>query len=324
MADKARIALLDDYNGRAESLADWSALRQRAGIVSFPHNLAVPDEAAAALAEFDAISTIRERMPMPRALIERLPRLKFIAITGAQNRTLDQIACAERGIIVSHSTSRGPGAHGTPELAWALILAAVRNIAFEDRAMRAGKWQTTMGPVLHGRTLGLLGFGKIGRRVGEIGRAFGMKLIAWSPNLTEEAAAAGGATLVDKETLFAEADVISIHLVLGARSRGLVGAAEFARMKPTAYLVNTSRGPIIEEAALVEAMQTRRIAGAAIDVYDVEPLPADHVLRSLENLTLSPHLGYVTLDNMRVSYEDTVEALTAWLDGAPVRVLAPS
>ena len=324
MAETTRIALLDDYNGRAESLADWSGLRARAEIVSFPHNLAVPDEAAAALADFDAISTIRERMPMPRALIERLPRLKFIAITGAQNRTLDQIAAAERGIIVSHSTNRGPGAHGTPELTWALILAAVRNIAFEDRAMRAGKWQTTMGPVLHGRTLGLLGFGKIGRRVGEIGRAFGMKLIAWSPNLTREAAEAGGATLVDKETLFAEADVISIHLVLGARSRGLVGAAEFARMKPTAYLVNTSRGPIIEEAALIAAMQAKRIAGAAIDVYDVEPLPADHVLRSLENLTLSPHLGYVTLDNMRVSYEDTVEALTAWLDGAPVRVLAPS
>ena len=324
MAEKTRIALLDDYNGRAVSLADWSGLRQRAEIVSFPHNLSVPDEAAAALADFDAISTIRERMPMPRALIERLPRLKFIAITGAQNRTLDQIACAERGIIVSHTTSRGPGAHGTPELAWALILAAVRNIAFEDRAMRAGKWQTTMGPVLHGRTLGLLGFGKIGRRVGEIGRAFGMKLIAWSPNLTKEAAEAGGATLVDKETLFAEADVISIHLVLGARSRGLVGPAEFARMKPTSYLVNTSRGPIIQEAALIEALQSMRIAGAAIDVYDIEPLPADHVLRTLDNLTLSPHLGYVTLDNMRVSYEDTVEALTAWLDGKPIRVLAPS
>jgi phosphoglycerate dehydrogenase-like enzyme len=319
-----RIAVLDDYHNSSQQLADWSGLRTQAEIVVFNRNLAVPDEAAAALAEFDAISTIRERMPMPRALIKRLPRLKFIAITGAYNRTLDMAACAEQGIIVSHSTGRGPGAHGTPELTWALILAAVRNVAFEDRAMRAGHWQTTIGPVLYGKTLGLLGFGKIGRRMAEIGRAFGMNIIAWSQNLTKEAAEAGGATWVERDALFAQADVVSIHLVLSERTRALVGARELGLMKPTSYIVNTSRGPIIEESALINCLTARHIAGAAVDVYDHEPLPAEHPLRHLDNLTITPHLGYVTIDNMRVGYEDTVEGLAAWLRGAPIRVLKPA
>ena len=316
-----RIALLDDYHRLALSLADWSSVRARAEIVAFDHNLSVPDQAAAALADFDAIALIRERMPVPRALIERLPRLKFIAVTGKHNRTLDLDACVERGITVSHSSDRGPGANGTPELAWALILASVRHVAFEDRAMRAGKWQTTLGPVLFGKTLGLLGLGKIGRRMAEIARVFGMDVVAWSPNLTAEAAAAVGVRRVDKAELFRLADVVSIHLVLGPRSLGLVGTAEFALMKPTAFIVNTSRGPIIDEDALVAALAARQIAGAAIDVYDIEPLPADHRLRRIENLTLSPHLGYCTTDNFKVFYEDTAEALAAWLDGAPIRLM---
>jgi phosphoglycerate dehydrogenase-like enzyme len=318
-----RIALLDDYHRLALSLADWSGVQTRAELAPFHHNLRVPDEAAEALRDFEAVCHIRERMAMPRALIERLPKLRFIAVTGASHRTLDLQACAERGIVVSHSTSRGPGAHGTPELTWALILAAVRHIAFEDRAMRAGGWQTTLGPVLHGKTLGLLGLGKVGKRVAAIGQAFGMDCIAWSPNMTEDAAAAGGARLVDREALFREADVLTVHLVLGERSRGVVGAQEFAWMKPTAFFVNTSRGPIVQEAALIEALNAHRIAGAALDVYDEEPLPTDSPLRRLENLTLSPHLGYVTTDNMRAFYEDTAEALNAWLDGKPIRVLSP-
>ena len=316
-----RIALLDDYHRLALSLADWSAVSGRAELVPFHHNLRVPDEAAEALADFDAVCHIRERMAMPRALIERLPKLRFIGVTGPHHRMLDMQACAERGIVVSHSSARGPGGHGTPELTWALILAAVRHIAYEDRAMRAGGWQTTLGPVLHGKTLGLLGLGRVGRRVAEIGRAFGMNCIAWSPNLTAEKAAAAGATLVAREELFRAADVLTVHLVLGERSRGVVGAAEFALMKPSAYFVNTSRGPIVQEAALIEALESGRIAGAAVDVYDEEPLPAEHRLRRVERLTLSPHLGYVTSDNMRVFYEDTAEALAAWLDGAPIRVL---
>jgi len=317
-----RIALLDDYHRLALSLADWSAVRSRAELVPFHHNLAVPDEAAAALVDFDAIALIRERMPVPRALIERLPRLKFIAVTGPTNRTLDLEACAERGIVASHSSNRGVGGNGTPELTWALILACVRHIAFEDRAMRAGRWQSTLGPVINGKTLGLLGLGKIGKRVAEIGRVFGMKVIAWSPNLTAEAAAAAGVTRVEKAELFAQADVVSIHLVLGPRSRGLVGAAELGLMKKSAFLVNTSRGPIIDEAALITALQARQIAGAGLDVYDIEPLPADHILRTLENVTLSPHLGYCTSDNFKVLYEDTAEALAAWMDGAPIRIMS--
>jgi D-3-phosphoglycerate dehydrogenase len=319
-----RIALLDDYHRLALTLADWSRVQARAELVPFHENLRVPDQAAEALADFDAVCHIRERMAMPRALVERLPKLRFIAITGAYHRTLDLQACAERGIVVSHSTSRGAGAHGTPELTWALILAAVRHIAFEDRAMRAGGWQTTLGPALHGKVLGLLGFGKIGQRVAEIGRAFGMDCIAWSPNLTDEKAAAGGARRVDRETLFREADVLTVHLVLGDRSRGTVGAHEFGLMKPSAFFVNTSRGPIVQEQALIDALRANRIAGAAVDVYDEEPLPASSPLRGLENLTLSPHLGYVTSDNMRVYYEDTAEALEAWLNGAPIRLLKPA
>jgi D-3-phosphoglycerate dehydrogenase len=321
MSASFRVAVLDDYHRMALQLADWSGLE--ADLVVFHENLAVPEEAAEKLADFDAVCLIRERMAMPRSLIQRLPRLKFIAVTGRHNRTLDLQACQERGIVASYSTSRGPGANGTPELTWALILAAARNVAFEDRAMRQGAWQTTMGPVLFGKTLGVFGLGKIGQRVCEIGRAFGMKTIAWSQNLTPEAAAAAGVAYVERDQLFAESDVLSVHVVLSPRTTGVIGAREFGLMKPTAYVVNTSRGPIIQEAALIEALAGKRIAGAAIDVYDQEPLPADSPLRHIDRLTITPHLGYVTIDNMRVLYEDTVEALGAYLKGQPVRLLEP-
>ena len=317
-----RIAVLDDYQHVALTLADWSRLGPDADITVFDRNLG-PDEAADALAGSDVVCLMRERMPVPRALIERLPDLRLIVVTGAHNRTLDLEAAAERGIVVSH-TRGGESQYATPELAWALILACARHLPEEDRRMRQGGWQETIGMALHGKALGILGLGRLGSRMASIGRAFGMELLAWSQNLTAERAEAAGARLVAKDELFARADVVTIHLVLGARSRGLVGAAELGLMKPSAILINTSRGPIVDEAALVEALRTNRIRAAGLDVYDEEPLPPEHPLRRLDNVVLSPHLGYVTEGTYRMFYEDTVEAVAAWRAGAPVRVLAPA
>ena len=317
-----RIAVLDDYQHVALKLADWDRLGPDAEITVFDRNLR-PDEAAEALAGFDAICLMRERMPMPRTLIERLPALKLIVVTGAHNRTLDLEAAAERGIVVSH-TRGGESQYATPELAWALILACARHLAQEDRHMRQGGWQETIGMALHGKSLGIVGLGRLGSRMASIGRAFGMELLAWSRNLTAERAEAAGAKLVTKDELLARADVITIHLVLGERSRGLIGAREFALRKPSAILVNTSRGPIVDEAALIEALENRRIRSAGLDVYDEEPLPPEHPLRRLDNVVLAPHLGYVTEGTYRMFYEDTVEAIAAWQAGAPVRVLAPA
>ena len=318
------IAILDDYQNVARELADWSALAKSCTIETFRNNLAVPDDAARALAEFDIVCTMRERMAFPRALIERLPKLRLITITGPQMRSLDIAAATERGVVVSHSTNRGPGGAATPELAWGLILAVARSIPLEDRRMRSeGGWQTTLGMGLRGKTLGLVGLGRVGRVVAEIGRGFGVNLIAWSQNMTVHQAAECGAKLVDKDTLFRESDIVSLHVVLSDRTRNLVGAREIALMKKTAILINTARGPIVEESALLAALRAGRIAGAGIDVFDVEPLPADHPIRRLENVVLTPHLGYVADDVMRVWYEDTVEAITAFLDGKPIRLLNP-
>jgi len=318
------IAILDDYQNVARELADWSARAKSCTIETFRNNLAVPDDAARALAEFDIVCTMRERMAFPRALIERLPKLRLITITGPQMRSLDIAAATERGVVVSHSTNRGPGGAATPELAWGLILAVARSIPLEDRRMRSeGGWQTTLGMGLRGKTLGLVGLGRVGRVVAEIGRGFGVNLIAWSQNMTVHQAAECGAKLVDKDTLFRESDIVSLHVVLSDRTRNLVGAREIALMKKTAILINTARGPIVEESALLAALRAGRIAGAGIDVFDVEPLPADHPIRRLENVVLTPHLGYVADDVMRVWYEDTVEAITAFLDGKPIRLLNP-
>jgi len=317
-----RIAVLDDYHRLALRLADWSAIRARAEVVVFDRNLALVEEAAAALADFDVICTLRERMAVPAALLERLPRLKLIAITGDKHRTLDLAAATARGIVVSCTTAK---TRGTSELAWALILALARQIPAEVASMRRGGWQSPdrIGLVLSERTLGLVGLGRIGQQVAAIGRAFGMETIAWSPNLTDARAAEAGVRRVDKDALFRDSDVISIHLVLGETTRGLIGARELGLMRPSAFLVNTARGPIVDEAALVEALRGRRIAGAGLDVFDREPLPDDHPLRSLDNALLTPHLGYLTEDTLRLFYGDTVDNLAAWLAGTPIRVLNP-
>jgi phosphoglycerate dehydrogenase-like enzyme len=316
-----KLAILDDYQRVALESADWSRLKG-VDVSVFNEAFSSVDDAAARLAPFNILCLMRERTAFPRALIERLPNLKFISLTGQRAGSLDSTACSERGIAISH-TGGGNGMTSTAELTWGLIIAAARNLAKAGRNMREGRWHHDLaaGMALDGKRLGLLGLGKIGSRMAAIGRAFGMEVVAWSQNLTAEKAAAGGARLVSKEELFASADVLSVHLVLSERTRGLVGATELARMQPGAILVNTSRGPIIDERALLEALKKGRPGHAALDVYDREPLPADHPLRRLENVTLSPHLGYVNAKNYRTFYADTVDNVAAWLAGKPVRVL---
>ena len=318
-----RIAILDDYLRVALRMADWSALQRRCEIEVFDRPLAVPEEAARALASFDILCTLRERMAVPRALIERLPKLKFLAITGLVHRTLDLAAATERGILVSHTEVRGSMGRSTSELAWGLILALARYIPQETQHMRTGGWQSTVGHSLYGKTLGILGPGKLGANTALVGRAFGMDVIAWSQNFTDARAAEIGVRRVDKDTLFRESDVLSIHLVLGERTRGIVSARELGLMKRTAFLVNTARGPIVDETALIAALRARAITGAALDVYDREPLSDDHPLRRLDNVLLTPHLGYCTEESYRAFYGDSIENIAAYLDGKPVRLANP-
>ena len=278
------------------------------------------DRVAARLADFDAVVAMRERTPFSRSLLARLPRLRLLVTTGMRNASIDVRAATERGVVVC-GTAGLP--YPTAELTWALILSLVRHVPREDRATREGRWQETLGTGLNAKTLGVLGLGTLGSRVARIGRAFEMEVLAWSPNLTAERAAAGGAALVPRDELLARADVVTIHLVLGERTRGLIGAPELARMRPTAYLVNTSRGPIVDEGALIRALETRAIAGAGLDVYDEEPLPLDHPFRRLPNTVITPHLGYVTEETYRIFYRQALEDVRAFLAGAPVRVLSP-
>jgi phosphoglycerate dehydrogenase-like enzyme len=321
-----KIAVLDDYARVALQSADWAQLDGKAQIIVFDRHL-TEEEAARALAPFDVLCTVRERMALPRTLIERLPNLKLITIVGARLTNLDLDAATERGVIVAHSGTRNPAfanvSAATPELAWGLVIATVRNLAAQDRRMRAGLWQSQVGTILAGKTLGLLGLGRIGKRMAAYGKAFGMQTIAWSQNLTAEAAAAEGVRRVEKDELFAQADVLSIHLVLSDRSRGLVTARELGLMKPSAHLVNTSRGPIVVEADLIAALQNGSIAGAGLDVFDAEPPPSDHPFRSLDNVTLTPHLGYATRETLAAFYSDSLEAIVAFADGAPIRVSNP-
>jgi phosphoglycerate dehydrogenase-like enzyme len=314
-----RVAVLDDYQRVALGLADWARLHPAAQIESFDRHIADADELARRLHAFEIIVAMRERTPFPASLFARLPNLRLLVTSGMRNAAIDLAAASAHGVTVC-----GTDMLGTPtaELTWGLVLGLCRSIPFEDRAMREGKWQTTLGVGVHGKTLGIVGLGKLGSQVAKIGKAFGMEIIAWSQNLTAERAAAAGARLVAKDELFAAADIISIHLVLSPRTRGLVGAAELARMKSSALIVNTSRGPIIDEAALVEALERRRIAGAAIDVYDTEPLPESNRLRRLPNTVVTPHLGYVTEENYRQAYGQAVEDIAAFLAGTPVRVVA--
>jgi len=315
-----RVAILDDYQNLALKLADWSALQQRCDVVVFDRHLS-EEEAVIALQDFDAICLLRERMAVPRTLIERLPRLKWIAITGGKNRTLDMAAATERGIVVSAAPRGEAGGYATPELAWGLMIALARKIPQETLEMRNGGWQHTFGTALGGRTLGVVGLGRLGRHMVPIARAFGMEVIAWSQNLTPEAASAAGAMYVTKDELFSRSDFISLHLVLSERTRHIVGRRELDLMKKSAYLVNTARGPLIDTPALIDVLQARGIAGAGLDTFDVEPLPADHPLRSLDNVLLTPHLGYTVEDLLRAFYEGTVENVTGFVDGAPLRVV---
>ena len=310
--ERVRIAVLDDYQNVALSLADWSVLDARATVAIFDDHLADSDAVVKRLQPFDIVCVMRERTPMTRSIIERLPKLRMIASTGSRNASIDLKAAEERGVQVVHT---GYTSAPTIELTWALILASARNLVAENASLRSGGWQRSVGDDMAGRTLGLLGLGNVGGAVARIGNAFGMKVIAWSQNLTTERAAEAGATLVSKDELFQEADVISIHLVLSGRTRGLVGAAELALMKPTARLINTSRGPIVVEAGLVAALKDKKIAGAAIDVFDQEPLPLDHPLRMLPNLLATPHIGYVSRGLYERFYRDTVENIARWLEG---------
>jgi phosphoglycerate dehydrogenase-like enzyme len=316
-----RLAILNDYQDAARSVADWTVLPPDVEITVFPEALPEDeDERAAALQPFDIICMMRERTPMPRSLLERLPNLKLLTTTAMVNRQTDMAAAKELGITACGTAGAG---NGTAELTWGLLIGLARHISTEHANMRQGRWQLTLGDDLIGHTLGLLGLGNIGARVAKVAQAFGMEVIAWSQNLTEERAREAGARLVSREELFAQADYLSIHVVLGDRSRGLVGAEDLARMKPTAFLINTSRGPIVQEDVLIEVLQARRIAGAGLDVYDVEPLPPDHPLLALDNVLLTPHLGFVTRDAYAKFYGDTVEDVAAFLRGEPIRVLNP-
>ncbi len=315
-----RLAILDDYQRVALQSADWEGLGVEVTVFDKP--FPGEAEAANALQSFDILCLMRERMPLPRTLIAKLPNLKFVSLTGLRAGTIDIKALGERGIPISH-TGAGNGGSSTAELTWGLIIMAARSLAQGERNVRGGRWHEDLAPgmALAGKRLGLLGLGKIGARVGAVGKAFGMELAAWSQNLTPEKAAEGGARYVSKEELFSTSDVLSIHLVLSERTRRIVGAKELNSMKETAILVNVSRGPLVDEEALLRGLEQGRPGHAALDVYDREPLPAGHPLRALKNVTLSPHLGYVNAENYRVFHAETVENVRAFLAGKPIRLL---
>ncbi|MEL6374151.1 MAG: D-2-hydroxyacid dehydrogenase family protein [Pseudomonadota bacterium] len=313
-----RIAVLDDYQQVALTMANWSALRDRHEIHVFSTPFTSPEEAASALASFDRLAIMRERTPFPTALFEALPALKFMVTSGMRNLSIDLDAARARGVVVSGTPSPGVA---TAELAIGLMLALARSIPQEHANMRAGRWQTTVGRDLAGSTLGLIGLGRLGARVARVAQAFEMDVIAWSANLTDARAADVGVTRVSKDELYERADVISVHTVLSERTRGLIDRDAFARMRSHALLINTSRGPIIEDAALREALDAGRIGGVGLDVYDHEPLAADHWLRDHPRAVLTPHLGYVTQQTYEVFYAGMVAALEAYDEGAPINVL---
>ena len=316
----ARVALLDDYQDVALSMADWKSLPAGTEVVVFKDHLAAEDAVARRLADFDIVMALRERTPFPRSLLERLPKLKLLITAGMRNASIDMKAAADRGVVIC-GTAGLP--YPTAELAWGLILSLMRHIPAEDRATREGKWQTSLGLGLYGKTFGALGLGTLGSRAARVGKAFEMEVLAWSQNLTAERAKEVGATLVTRDELLARSDIVSIHLVLGDRTRGLIGARELGLMKRSAYLINTSRGPIVDEAALIRALGDGTIAGAGLDVFDEEPLPLDHPFRRLPNIAITPHLGYVTAETYRIFYSHALEDIKAYLDGSPVRVIKP-
>ncbi|MGC4973942.1 D-2-hydroxyacid dehydrogenase family protein [Streptomyces sp. DT199] len=317
---RLRCAVLDDFQQVATEVADWAVVADDVEVVSFDRHIEGEDDLAAALAGFDIVVTLRERVPFPGSLITRLPRLKLIVASGMRNSVIDYAAAEAQGVTVC-----GTASSSTPpvELTWALLLGLARGIVEESNALRSGgPWQSTVGADLHGRRLGLLGLGKIGGRVARIGLAFGMRVSAWSQNLTgERADEVGVDRAASKEELLADSDFVSVHLALGDRTRGLLGRAELALLKPTAYLINTSRAAIVDQDALLDALHAGRIAGAGVDVFDVEPLPADHPMRTAPRLLATPHLGYVSRANYATYYGHAVEDIRAFLDGTPVRRL---
>ncbi len=310
-----RIAVLDDYQGVALEMADWSRLKAAHEVVVFRKPFSGPEEVVRALADFEIICVMRERTPFPRSVIERLPKLKLMVTTGHWNAAIDLKALEERGIPAGGSPSTE---HAAFELSFALLMCVARQVHVEHQSVREGGWQVSVGSDLRDATLGVIGLGRIGKRMAEVGRAFGMNVIAWSQNMTEERARECGARRVEKAELFAQSDYVTVHVKLSDRTRGLVGAADIARMKPTAFLINTARGPIVEEKALIAALNDGRIAGAALDVYDIEPLPADHVLRRTPRVLLTPHVGYVSRTSYKGFYGGTVAAIEAWLAGKPL------
>jgi phosphoglycerate dehydrogenase-like enzyme len=317
---RLRCAILDDYFDLALSAANWSEVSDRVDITVFNHPFASEQAAASALKDFEIVCAMRERTAFPKSLIEALPKLKLLLTSGMRNAAIDATALKDRGIVYCGTQY---GRDPTASLTMGLILELTRGIGRENARMHAGEpWQKFAGIEIEGRTLGVVGLGKLGNKVAGMAKAFGMNVIAWSPNLTAERCKEAGVGYASKEELFAAADIITIHVVLSERSHGLVGAADLARMKPTAYLVNTARGPIVDEAALLEALRQKKIAGAGIDVFAVEPLPSDHPFRKLDNLVLTPHLGYATVEGFRNHYAQMVEAIDGWFKGEPVRRLA--
>jgi len=304
-----KIAILDDYQNIALKMADWSAIEKQARVTVFYAHID-DDHIVEKLMDFEVVCIMRERTVLTREILSQLKNLKLIVSTGKRNASLDVKACDDLGIMVEMT---GYVESGAPELTWALLMALARKVVVENGNVRSGAWQTTVGVDLKGKTIGIVGLGRIGSKIAAYARAFDMKVIAWSENLTAEKAAEVGAVLVSKESLFRWSDFISVHLVLSERSKGIVGVSELGMMKPSAFLVNTSRGPLIDESALIDALVNMRIAGAALDVYDTEPLPEGHVLRTLDNVLATPHIGYVTEETYRVFYGDTVKAIESWL-----------
>jgi phosphoglycerate dehydrogenase-like enzyme len=313
-----RLTILDDYQGVALDCADWTAVRDRFEVDVVREHVAEEDELVRRLTASEVVVAMRERTPLPARVLERLPALRLLVTTGMKNAAIDVAAARERGITVCGTGGTGSS---VPELTIGMMIALGRHITAEDAAMRTGGWQHTVGIGLSGSTLGIVGLGRLGIPVAQLALAFGMTVLAWSPNLTPERAAEHGVRAVDKRTLFADADFVTVHMPLSDRSGGLIGADDLGLMKPTAYLINTSRGPIVDEAALLAALRERRIAGAGLDVYDTEPLPAEHPLRSLPNTLLLPHIGYVTWDVYRTWFAEVVEDVLAWSDGTPIRTL---
>jgi phosphoglycerate dehydrogenase-like enzyme len=317
-----KIAILDDYQQIAMQSADWNSLPEGSEVKSFAAHISDQAELVKQLEPYDVIIAMRERTPFPAQIIDALPNLKLLVSTGARNASIDSEACKRRNIALCGSLGTKTAQSSTAEVAWALALALVKKIPQSEKAMTAGGWQEhVMTESLSGKTLGLLGLGRLGQFVARYGRAFDMNVIAWSPHLTDERAAEHSVRRVSREALFAESDIVSVHMVLSAATRGIIGAAEIAAMKPTAYLVNTSRGPLIDEQALVSALEARKIGGAGLDVFWTEPLPEDHVVRRLDNVVLTPHIGYVVDDNMKAFYENALKNIRNWIAGEPLTPL---